>query len=549
MVFLIYYCIFETHKNLITMKKLLFSSIFCVFLSASLVAQQWIPQASGFTTASRGIQYIHVVDSNVVWATAYDGTNTSNYLTEFTRTINGGQNWVPGIISGYTGYGISMIYAISGTTAWAPIFDASNGGGYILKTTNGGMTWTPQTTAQFTAPSGFPNVVHFWDANNGFCMGDPRGGYFEIYTTTNGGTNWIRVPSANIPAPLTTQEYGTTGFYSVIGNTVWFTTNLGRVFKSTDRGLTWTVVQSPITNSQCKIHFISNNVGYLRSTTSPYNLYKTTDGGASWTSVTVSGNMYPNDWCAVPGTSQSLVSVGANITSGLAGISYSIDGAQNWTLFIGTDTVQFLAVDFCSNKHGWAGSFNKSATVGGMYKYVGNAFTPDPCAGLVAVFTMNNDTANLATGGTIQFTNASLGNPTSYLWKFGDGSTSTQQNPTHTYTAVGTYFVKLIVTNASSCKDSLTLKLVVINSPGISTHKDIASVTLSPNPAGEYVVLYNIVSGTDIEIFDVTGRLVYAEKSNSSNHPIRVADFQKGLYFVKITLENGLQQTLKFFKE
>jgi Zn-dependent metalloprotease len=50
--------------------------------------------------------------------------------------------------------------------------------------------------------------------------------------------------------------------------------------------------------------------------------------------------------------------------------------------------------------------------------------------------------------GTVFFTDASTGGPTSWLWNFGDGFTSTLQNPSHVYTANGTYTVSLTATNA-----------------------------------------------------------------------------------------------------
>ena len=49
---------------------------------------------------------------------------------------------------------------------------------------------------------------------------------------------------------------------------------------------------------------------------------------------------------------------------------------------------------------------------------------------------------------TVDFTDASTENPTSWSWTFGDGGTSTAQNPSHTYTAAGTYTVSLTVSNA-----------------------------------------------------------------------------------------------------
>ncbi|HEY0039971.1 MAG TPA: PKD domain-containing protein, partial [Flavisolibacter sp.] len=67
----------------------------------------------------------------------------------------------------------------------------------------------------------------------------------------------------------------------------------------------------------------------------------------------------------------------------------------------------------------------------------------------VAAFTANT-TISCQPPLTVTFTNQSTG-AVSYLWNFGDGNTSTQQNPTHTYTAYGNYTVTLIATNASGC--------------------------------------------------------------------------------------------------
>ncbi|MDP4282827.1 MAG: PKD domain-containing protein [Bacteroidota bacterium] len=69
---------------------------------------------------------------------------------------------------------------------------------------------------------------------------------------------------------------------------------------------------------------------------------------------------------------------------------------------------------------------------------------------------------------TVNFTNSSSGGA-SYLWNFGDGSISTIQNASHTYLSEGSYTVKLIVTNASGCKDSLVKNnFIQIKSPTVS---------------------------------------------------------------------------------
>ncbi len=47
----------------------------------------------------------------------------------------------------------------------------------------------------------------------------------------------------------------------------------------------------------------------------------------------------------------------------------------------------------------------------------------------------------------VQFTDRSTGDPTAWLWNFGDGSVSTEQNPVHTFAEIGTYTVSLTVGN------------------------------------------------------------------------------------------------------
>lgn len=86
---------------------------------------------------------------------------------------------------------------------------------------------------------------------------------------------------------------------------------------------------------------------------------------------------------------------------------------------------------------------------------------------------------------SVSFTNNS-GNVISYLWNFGDGKTSTDNNPTHIYTSNGNYSVTLIVTNAGGCIDSLTktsfVKIVPVKIDSISNLNVKGCLPLSINP-------------------------------------------------------------------
>ncbi|HRC88536.1 MAG TPA: PKD domain-containing protein, partial [Bacteroidales bacterium] len=77
-------------------------------------------------------------------------------------------------------------------------------------------------------------------------------------------------------------------------------------------------------------------------------------------------------------------------------------------------------------------------------------------------------------GNQVSFTNQTNAGTWSWLWRFGDGGTSTVENPIHTYTDVGTYDVKLKVSNAN-CSDSITHKISILPPPPIAAFDSIPS--------------------------------------------------------------------------
>lgn len=371
------------------MKKLLF---ILAFITVSLGTRaQWIPQVTHFPLDDVGISNMDAVDANTVWATGYDGNSPFEYLKNIVRTTDGGTNWIPGIISGYPTYAISMIKGIDGLTAWAPLFDTVNNGGVLLKTTDGGVTWVQKNTGAFLAPDGFPNVVHFFNANEGFCMGDPTSGYFEIYTTSNGGDTWTRVTSANIPTPLN-QEWGVVGYYSAVGDNVWFGTNKSRVYRSTDKGHTWAVstVVSPATFIDVDFHTATHGIAEDRGANSTGAIYETFDGGVTWSLINSNGPYYTYGFSWIPGTPNACVSTSVYQTG--PGMSYSVNGGHTWTDFNGTTGVQLMATAWVGPAIGWVGAYYSSADTSvypGMYKYAGDPLSVlqiDPQEGGMAIY-------------------------------------------------------------------------------------------------------------------------------------------------------------------
>lgn len=65
----------------------------------------------------------------------------------------------------------------------------------------------------------------------------------------------------------------------------------------------------------------------------------------------------------------------------------------------------------------------------------------------------------------VSFTDTSAGNPTSWSWTFGDGGTSTSQNPSHTYSTPGSYTVRLTARNSTG-SSSTTATITVRKHPG-----------------------------------------------------------------------------------
>ncbi len=518
------------------MKKALLFVI--TFLVLSMISNaQWTEQASGFPNVNRGIKYMNVVDSSIVWATAYDGVTLTNYIQEFTKTSNGGTLWTPGVINGCSGMEPAMVFGISADKAYIPMYrqTGTNPQG-IYVTTDGGTTWTRQTSALFTNNASFPDCIHFFDATTGWCLGDPINSEFEMYTTTDGGTTWTPVPGSQIPNPVS-GEFGVVGYYSAVHDTLWFGTNKGRIYKSVDKGHNWTVAAITIAGWNARYVDVrfkdgTNGIAQDKSATTTGELVESHDGGTTWTAITTTGNVFTNDFCFVPGTANTYITTGA--ATGLDGVTYSFDGGHNWNDMVNTIGFQFLATRFYNSSIGWAGGFNADATTGGMYRWTGGALEPP-----VAQF-FTPDTL-LILGGTATFTNESTGSPTTFLWTFQGGtppSSALKNPPVITYNTSGFKNVTLVATSDYGTNTLLKTGYIYVGGVGINELNQNA-VTVFPNPVKDVMTVQANSNIKEIMVYNTAGQVVINQTVNSKSITINTSGLTAGIYNVRALLNEG----------
>ncbi|HEX9655501.1 MAG TPA: FG-GAP-like repeat-containing protein [Bacteroidota bacterium] len=314
--------------------------------------------------------------------------------------------------------------------------------GQVYRSTDAGATWTaasarptslsPAEDVQFTTP------LDGWVIGQAFSTG-------VAYHTTDGGASWT-------PAP------GFLGAYVAVdaeGTNVWAANVGGRYYRSTDAGATWIQEELPGSSLQIRdMDFYDMSTGYAVGWLG--YAARSNDGGITWEVLpTPNSTDYFTD----------IHLLGANelwLSTSSDKAYYSATGGQNWAVMdIGSAGFgTFSAI---------AASPAGSAWTVGFQGYIEHFAGPPPPP-------LNRPPdasfSFIANGLTVDFTDASSdpdGFIVTWSWDFDDGSGSTEQHPSHTFSQANTYIVRLTVTDDDG--DSTTTGRIV---------------TVQPNPGGTF---------------------------------------------------------------
>ena len=314
-----------------------------LFFTTSAFAQ-WVKQTVDTTASLRGLS---VVSEKVVWASGTAGT--------VIRTVDGGKTWKVMAVPGAEKLDFRDIEAFNASTAY--ILSIGNGeNSRIYKTTDGGETWFQEFKNEIE--KAFFDAIACWDSQNCIAMSDPVDSHFLLLRRSPGRSNNL---GARAPrwGPLV---YANAGPAAKVGEAAFAASGTclitqsknnaflvsggsdARVFRLTDRGVTWTVAETPITKGtpgsgifSIAMFDDSNGVivggNYEKPDEAKDNLAFTTDSGTTWKLGTgLSG--YRSAVAYID--NKTIIAVGTN------GTDISKDGGRTWNK-IGSENLNSVA--------------------------------------------------------------------------------------------------------------------------------------------------------------------------------------------------------------
>jgi photosystem II stability/assembly factor-like uncharacterized protein len=245
-----------------------------VILKTTDAGSTWTAQTSGTDEDLFGVSF---VDSNTGWAVG-DSDDNAVIVT----TTNGGTSW-SAQTSGVDA-NLKEVNFVSTTTGWA-VGGTSALSPLILSTTNGGTTWSSQSFT-INKNGGRIDGASFVSTTTGWAVGvggdsldesgDPVNPTSIILKTIDGGSTWTQQTSGVTGTGLSDVHFVST-------TTGWAVGSGGTALKTTDGGSTWSA-QSGVTNYLTGVHFVDTSTGWIVGQGG--RIFATVNGGTTWTQQT-----------------------------------------------------------------------------------------------------------------------------------------------------------------------------------------------------------------------------------------------------------------------
>ncbi|MFN0213376.1 MAG: PKD domain-containing protein [Saprospiraceae bacterium] len=149
----------------------------------------------------------------------------------------------------------------------------------------------------------------------------------------------------------------------------------------------------------------------------------------------------------------------------------------------------------------------------------------------------------------VEFIDLSYYEPATWLWDFGDGTSSQDTSPVHLYASPGIYQVCLTVCNTISC-DTKCMEVEVKTVNTISAPGEKGGFTLSPNPASDVLhIQFDVALKGEIAISDLSGRKVQVLRIKEETEVLylNVGHLENGVYMLSLSDRSGkLPISVKF---
>lgn len=354
--------------------KCLLTLILSTLITITNFNAQWIPVGLDLLPDTQRIASIDILNEDVVWGVSfYDKTPAPvpDTLIPFVfRTTNGGDDWEVNPIEELQGRICQDIFVVDDTTAWITsnglVSDSLRG---LFKTIDGGKTWAEKLD---DAAGG--GMIHFFDDTIGIAMHDR----FLVYTFDAGET-WDQImPTSNLPFDGMENTFysAANNAFAISGDTIWFGTTHGRIFRSLNRGFQWEIFETPFEDDDVIISTAFRNAtdgiifSYAKldsqqvfSVMDSTKIALTYDGGETWELADTLFGFKVNCVTGIPNSQTQFL----GITNGLSTLTN--DSTQTWQNF---SFRPYNAVEFFSAQLGWVGNSQTSEDFPAiMYKWDG----------------------------------------------------------------------------------------------------------------------------------------------------------------------------------